>query len=272
MRSFLRSTALFIALSMNQAMAMWMCTHPQLCQLADDYFKAIETQVPELTKAISAVGDPHHIEPTSAEIKAMTKAEVLLAAPPELHPWSRQIVKIRHGQKLQTFEFPLSKAKELGYSDASPEALAHFWLYPKIHCQYWEFLHQQLNLTKSLPACPYSNYETKLKLAAKKVKLSIILSHDALVPLFRSWGIDAHAIKGSGHHEEPRAAQLKELQRLLQRQEKVVWLIESRISFPSALKKMQRPSDIRLELDTSGDYPSIGLHPLERLELFFAKL
>src|SRR5690606_32966076 len=124
----------------------------------------------------------------------------------------------------------------------------------------------------TLPSCPLDSYEAKLKEAATKVKLPIILSHDALVPLFRSWGIDAHAIKGSGHHEEPRPAQLKELQRLLQKNEKVVWLIESRISFPSALKKMQRASDIKLELDTSGDYPFIGLHPLQRLELFFAKL
>lgn len=252
--------------------AQWLCTHPQLCQLAEDYFKATKVEIPPLEKAISINGDPHHIEPTSSEIKAMTRAEVILAAPAELHPWSRQVVKIRHDQKLQTLEFPLVKAQELGYQDASPEALAHFWLYPKIHCQYWEFLHQKLAKSPTLPECPHAHYENKLKIVASKIKLPIILSHDALVPLFRSWGIDAHAIKGSGHHEEPRPAQLKELQRLLQKNEKVVWIIESRISFPSAIKKMQRTGDIRLELDSSGDYPSVGLHPLQRLELLFAKL
>lgn len=272
MRSFLIFTALTLSTLLNCAQAEWLCTHPQLCQLAEDYFKATNSEVPALKKAISIDGDPHHIEPTSAEVKAMTKALVVLAAPAELHPWSRQIVEIRKKQQLQTIEFPLANGKQLGYEQASPESLAHFWLYPKIHCQYWDYLHQKLAKAATLPTCPQLEFEEKLKGVASKVSLPIILSHDALVPLFRSWGIDAHAIKGSGHHEEPRPAQLKELQRLLQKNEKVVWLIESRISFPSALKKMQRTNDIKLELDTSGDYPFIGLHPLQRLELFFAKL
>lgn len=272
MRTHLFLTVFLLSSFWSAARAQWLCTHPELCQLVEDYLKVTQADIPMLKKAIAIDGDPHHIEPTSAEIKAMTKAEVVLAAPPELHPWSRQVVQIRNGQQLQTIEFPLANGKELGYEHASPEALAHFWLYPKIHCQYWEYLHQKLAKATTLPQCPHAEYETKLKNVASKIKLPIILSHDALVPLFRSWGIDAHAIKGSGHHEEPRPAQLKELQRLLQKNEKVVWIIESRISFPSALKKMQRTGDIRLDLDTSGDYPQVGLHPLQRLELLFAKL
>src|SRR5690606_8259939 len=100
----------------------------------------------------------------------------------------------------------------------------------------------------------------------------MIISHDALVPLLNSHGIKAYAIRGSGHHEEPHAAQLKQLQKLLDKNPKVIWVIERRINLPGALKSMQRTSDITINVDTNGDYRFIGLTPLQRLQLMLAKL
>jgi ABC-type Zn uptake system ZnuABC Zn-binding protein ZnuA len=224
---------------------------------------------PQLIKAIAAAGDPHHLEPSSDEVKKMLKANVLLAAPSALHPWSRAIVDMRK-DKNSTLEFMTPTNHKM--KEASDEALAHFWLYPKIHCDYWLQLHQFLKVKSMPPSCPYQDLEEKLRQAAKKINQPIILSHDALVPLFRSFGIDAHAIRGSGHHEEPRPSQLKQLQKLLDHHQEVIWIVESRIHFPQSIEKMQRPKDRRLDLDTSGDFPQIGLTPLQRLQLLFAKL
>lgn len=257
------------------AKAQWLCTHPQLCQMVVDYYQEIQAPLPKLATAISAVGDPHHIEPSSAEIKAMTKTEVLLSADASLHPWSRPIVENRKNKKhLKTILFttPVDYKQEL--KEASNEALAHFWLYPKIHCAYWQQFHRWLNADETIkaPECPYRFLEEKLKLAAKRVTIPVILSHDALVPLLRSWGVDAHAIRGSGHHEEPRPNELKKLQDLLKKHPKVLWIVESRIHFPNALKQMQRTSDKKLDLDTTGEFPKVGLAPLQRLDLLFSKL
>ena len=271
MQIFVLMTLLFFSLSARAD--TWLCTHPQLCQLVEDYHRANNSELPKLEKAIATIGDPHHIEPSSKEIKNMSKAPVLLAAPMALHPWSNAIVNMRaQNKKTKTFEFKTSKNILTTYTDASLESLAHFWLYPTIHCDYWQQYHQWLNSNKEMPVCPYLEQEEKLKLAAKKVTIPIILSHDALVPLLRSWAIDAHAIRGSGHHEEPRPEQLKKLKQLLDKNAQVLWVIESKIHFPNSLKSMQRTSDRRLELDTSGDYPLVGLTPLQRLELLFAKL
>src|SRR5690606_3581935 len=129
-----------------------------LCQMVADYYEEMKQPIPKLATAISAVGDPHHIEPTSAEIKAMTKSEVLLSADSSLHPWSRAIVENRKkNAQLKTllFSTPADYKREL--KEGSDEALARFWLYPKNHCAYCSQLHEWINQDKVQPApkCPY---------------------------------------------------------------------------------------------------------------------
>lgn len=229
-------------------------------------------EIPNLTKAISTVGDPHHIEPTSSEVKKMLNSDVLLSAPMQLHPWSQSVTTMRGQSNKRTLEFETADAFKTVFKNASNEALAHFWLYPKIHCDYWHQFHAWLKIKSKPPKCPYLEIEKQLEQAASAIKLPIIISHDALVPLLRSWGIDAYAIRGAGHHQEPGPAQLKALQKLLVKHEKVIWLVESRIHFPASIKTMQRAQDQKIDIDSSGDYPLIGLTPLQRLQLLFAKI
>tara|TARA_R110000868_G_scaffold163614_7_gene395878 strand:+ start:1863 stop:2660 length:798 start_codon:yes stop_codon:yes gene_type:complete len=245
----------FLSLFITSAQAnTWQCSHPQACNLVHDYIKSTNSPLPSFEKAIKIVKDPHHIEPNAKEIKAMYKAQVFITAPMPLNPWAKSVLKMRREQNAKVIELmsPITKDKE---------ALAHFWLYPEIACQLWTQVHEQLKLQENEPACPY-NFDFK---QTGKTEFPIIISHDAVVPMLKSLGYDIHAIKGSGHHEEPKPQQVKAIADTVNKYKKVVWIEENNIHFPHSIEKMQRSNDTVLEIDTNGDYPGELLAPLKNL-------
>lgn len=262
------SLFLFIILFSSTSQAEWVCAHPQVCQLIADYFEASNQPVPPMSKAISSIADPHHIEPTSKEIKKMFNAEYFAAASDQLHPWVKSIIKMRTSEsKLKTIQFSLADKEKNKYSNSNSnkEALAHFWLYPDIICSYWTQFHAWLASSAQVPVCPYLQQLDDLKSAAKKVNMPVIVSHDAIIPLLQSIGIKAYAIKGSGHHEEPRPEQLKALKKLIDHNPTVIWIHEKQIHFPHAISDLQRTNDKKIMIDTNGDYPQTGQRPLQQL-------
>lgn len=231
----------------------WLCSHPQACNLVRDYIHSTQAPLPTLKKAISVVKDPHHIEPNAKEIKAMYQADNFITAPMSLNPWAKSVLKMRREKK--------SKVIELKVSADTSAAKAHFWLYPDVACQLWQQVHAQLKLAPSEPNCPY---QLKYSQALKETR-PIIISHDALIPFFQALGFTAYAMKGSGHHEEPKPKQVKLISDTVSSSKQVIWIEENNIHFPHSIEKLQRPNDIVIEIDSNGDFPGDMMAPLKGL-------
>lgn len=251
----------------------WVCTHPQVCEVIESYFKSLEVEAPSLTKAIASSGDPHEIEPNSAELKRLYKAQTLISAPSELHPWIIPILEMRQKHKnIKSFQYKIPEKLTEEYPNASNEALAHFWLYPKIKCDFFQKIGQWVShdQTQKQPPCPFENEADFLKHINKE--LPIVVSHDAIVPLLKSYGFTVFSIKGSGHHEEPSPKQLKNIQDILKLHPKVIWIVEEQIHFPQSIRKLRRKNDTVLSIDTNKDYPSTGASALEELKNLLQKI
>ncbi len=262
--------SLFIFISTPAYASTWLCTHPQVCQIAKDLYGPSGLESPTFVKAIASILDPHEIEPNSAELKGLYKAEVLISAPSELHPWIVPILKMRQKQShLKSFQYNISDSLKTKYKNASTEALAHFWLYPDIKCDFYKKLQQWIELKTDKKTCPYFTDADFLNEVDKTIP--IIVSHDALVPLLTSYGIKAYSIKGSGHHEEPSPKQLKNIQDILKQNPKVLWIVEKQIHFPHSIEQLQRKSDKIIKINTNNDYPSKGLTALEDLKRLLQK-
>ncbi len=252
---------LSIAVNIASAKADWLCTHPQLCQLAFDYFKLSNQRMPSLDKAIKVSSDPHEIEPTAKELKALYRTPYLIAGPKELHPWATPILDLRNKNKdLKSFSYEINPEFLKKYPASNGEALAHFWLYPDIKCEVFEKLQKWINDNAQIVECPYLKESQLLKNI--NLSMPVIVSHDAIVPMLLSKNINAISIKGSGHHEEPTPKQLKKVYQLLKTHQKVIWLVEDQIHFPTAIEQLWRKGDIIIHINTNIDFPSKTIDPL----------
>ncbi len=256
-----------LALSFIEAKADWLCTHPQLCQVVADYYKLSNIQAPKLTKAIASNKDPHEVEPTTTELKNIYKARYLITGARELHPWITSILNLRSKKpELKTFSYDVNQDYLKRYPKSHKESLAHFWLYPDIKCDVFNKFQKWIERDKEPIECPYK--EEALVLKDIKIEIPTIVSHDAIVPLLLSLGIEAYSIKGSGHHEEPNPKQLKEIHLLLKKHPKVLWIVEKQIHFPNAIEALKRKDDKIIHIDTNRDYPSNKDAPLIELAAF----
>ena len=231
----------------------WLCSHPQACNLVRDYIQSVQAPEPTFKKAISLVKDPHHIEPNAKEIKAMYQADNFITAPMSLNPWAKSVLKMRRDKK--------SKVIELQTSADTSAAKAHFWLYPEVACELWQQVHNQLKLAPKTPPCPYDLKEAQVL----KNQNPIIISHDALIPFLNQRGFKVYAMKGSGHHEEPKPKQVKLISDTVKNSKKIIWIEENNIHFPHSIEKLQRPHDIVIEIDTNGDFPGELMAPIKSL-------
>lgn len=93
-----------------------------------------------------------------------------------------------------------------------------------------------------------------LKATIAKVKLPIVLTHDALLPLLESLNEDNQAvvvaIKGSGHHQETSPKSVKKLYDAL-KAPKVIWIEETGINVPKNILAKKRKEDMTLNIDTA---------------------
>lgn len=232
------------------------CSHDELCRLVQ--LIATENSLKDLTteSLINISGDPHEYEPSTAEIKSLLNTPFLLTGPNELNPWIKKINFQRSkNSALKTISLLFEKKHLDFYPKASPEALSHFWLYPKIYCSFKDQLESELKksgLSVTLKKCESASVEKELADVLIKIKKPIILTHDALLPLLLA--LDPKhtivAIKGSGHHEETGTDAIKKMYKALE-VPSAVWIVEEGINVPQNILNKIRPSDQIIKIDTA---------------------
>lgn len=212
--------------------------------------KSIETEV-----LVDIKGDPHEFEPSSSEIKNFLNAKILITGPIELNPWIKKINYQRSkNSKLQTFNFSISEDLQKFYNSNNKEALSHFWLYPQIFCDFQKQLttFNIFNKNKNYVSCNSKDIELEISEAFKKIKNPIVMTHDALYPLFKKYvakNINIINLKGSGHHEEISPIIIKEIYKLSD--PKIIWIIENNMAIPDALKNKIKNTDKKILIDTA---------------------
>lgn len=266
---------LFFCLLLTTARAGTLsCSHSELCKLAA--LIAAENNVKNLeTKSlINMTGDPHEYEPSTAEIKSLLSAPVLITGPVELNPWIKKINFQRSkNPALKTISLGFHKKHRDLYPGGSGEALSHFWLYPKIYCSFKSALTEELKKNGEKVTdknCDSSAIEAELKKALTVLNRPVILTHDALLPLFKSLNPSQPvvAIKGSGHHEEAGTDSIKKMYDAL-KSPSVVWVVESGIHVPQNVLNKVRATDTIVKIDTAN---SSAATPFSVLTELAAKL
>ncbi|MBC7540781.1 MAG: zinc ABC transporter substrate-binding protein [Bacteriovorax sp.] len=208
---------------------------------------------------VSISGDPHEYEPSTMEIKKLISAPVLITGPSELNPWIKKINFQRSKiSNLKTVSILFDQKDYHLYPGSNGEALSHFWLYPKVYCLLKNKLEVDLKklgyaLKKNSP-CDSSKPEEQLRSILTKIKKPIILTHDALLPLFLNMtNNQSHtivAIKGSGHHEEANPESIKKMYNALDAPQ-VIWIQETGINIPQNIINKIRANDIVIKIDTA---------------------
>lgn len=231
------------------------CTHAELCRLVQQLAEESHLSGLKTETLINMAGDPHEYEPATAEIKKLLSAPILLTGPTELNPWMGKIQEQRSkNASLKTLSLLFEKKHRGFYPQASGEALSHFWLYPKIYCEFKAQLAAELlKLGEKIttPKCEAGKIEAELARALKATTYPMILTHDALLPLLSSLD-PAHqivAIKGSGHHEEVSSAAIKKMYKALEAPT-AIWVVENNIHIPQNILSKKRTGDIVITLET----------------------
>lgn len=252
----------FNSLAVASATVTVSCSHPELCRLANIVFAENQIQNYEFTSLVKIVGDPHEYEPSTNEVKNLISAKILITGPGELNPWIKKINYQRSKNKdTKTFTLPLDSLDYKLYPSGSHEALSHFWLYPKIFCSLKTKLEDQLVKAKMLVILPTKKtcaaeaekVEHDIGATLANVKLPVILTHDALLPLMetlRGKNATVVAIKGSGHHQEASPKSVKKLYDAM-KAPKTIWVLEEGINVPANILSKKRTADISIKIDTA---------------------
>lgn len=236
------------------------CTHVQVCNLIDDQLAqadGVKTKQSDLPLTTS--GDPHHFEPSSAQIRSLLTSPYLISAPLALHPWMAPVLEKRaQNPELKTYSLePDPKFLEL-YPGAKIESLSHFWLYPEISCQMQSQVASQLKKwglsAREYTLCPNSYVEFTQNKAFKALQgATIVLTHDALAPKLKENKINVITLRGSHHGERLSSATLKSLHRELAKRQKVIWLFEEPLENSDQIMALVRPSDTQVKANTLGE-------------------
>lgn len=273
-------SSLFAYLPAAFAASAISCSHPELCRLAETIFVENHLTGTKFYSLVKIVGDPHEYEPSSSEVKNLIVADLLISGPVELNPWIKKVNYQRSkSNNLRTINVPLEGSEYAFYPSASHESLSHFWLYPRIYCSLKTKLEEQLVAQKLLVINPSKNsclreaqkIEVDLARTLEEVKMPVVLTHDALLPLLTSLiknEAKVVAIKGSGHHQETNPTAIKNLYDAL-KMPKVIWVEEVGINVPPNILAKKRSGDITIKIDTAN---SQGLSYFPVLKEFNDKL
>ncbi|RLA64434.1 MAG: hypothetical protein DRQ88_03695 [Epsilonproteobacteria bacterium] len=221
------------------------CTHPQVCNLFTG-----EKNFPLRTNV-----DPHHFEPTLKEIKTLMKADILVLAPLEISPWAQKIAKKRIG-KTYTLKTPPKFFTK--YQTKNSEALAHFWIYPDILChQSKELMGTGLDLAEL--NCSVKKLQEKTSKLTKLIGgKKVIITHDALGPLFSFYGAQVLALVSAEHGYRPSIITYKKLTDWQKSKEPIIWILEKDIKTNKRILQKIASSDIKIKVDITGN---IGQDP-----------
>lgn len=241
------------------------CAHHQLCNLASELL-TVQDQA-RLKPLYPDVGsDPHELKIGPELLKSYYEAPYLLLPDPALSPWQELVLKQRSPEN--TF---VAMVQTQSITGTYPGAMAHFWLYPEELCQLRQNLAQQLSawgleVRNSARTCsPARTLILRKRLAQALSKQSYILTHDALAPLFESLNADFMVIKSAGHSHEIAPTVFKEIHQRLQKNKRVIWLIETEIGLPPQLRELIRPGDGQLRIKVTGRANESVFRPLENL-------
>lgn len=230
-----------------------LCAHPQICNLL-----SIITAKENVSSVVVFVGDHHHYEPDAKVVKTFIQAPLLITGPKALHPWLNKIIKKRSSTNV-TIDAKITPTFFQKYQTNNQETLAHFWLYPDIAC---DILMQYKNELKKInyPTKEISQYEClerfknislKMKAITANIKRPIVITHDALLPLFKSLNANVISLKGSSHHEEIAPKVVKTLSQEL-KNNSVIWIQESGFEVPHVIKKLIKKDDLVVQVDPNG--------------------
>ena len=259
MKSIISLTILVYLIGMQVSIGSTLfCSHPELCRMIrqiahENNLAGIQTE-----SLITITGDPHEYEPSILEIKKLINASILITGPNELNPWTLKINYQRSKTpSVKTISILFDQKDYQAYKDANHEAISHFWLYPKIYCSLKNKLESNLKQLgfglKKLTICDFKKPEDQLRSVLINIKHPIILTHDALLPLFLNLAPEKAqqivAIKGSGHHEEASPISIKRMYNALS-SSNVIWIQELGINIPQNIINKIRPSDIVIKIDT----------------------
>ncbi len=265
-------TCLFNYLPELKAGTIISCSHPELCTLAQTIFTENHMKDSQFVNLVAISGDPHEYEPSTTEVKNLIKADILVAGPVELNPWIKKVNYQRSKTvALKTLNIPLDKNDYAAYPGASHEALSHFWLYPRIYCTLKTKLEAQfvaanllvMSPTKKSCANEALKIETELQTTLHSMKLPVVLTHDALLPLLETVSKNKAtvvAIKGSGHHSEATPKSVKKLYDALKAPQ-VVWVEEKGINVPQNILSKKRKNDLTINIDTANSVESLSYFP-----------
>lgn len=196
--------------------------------------------------------DPHHFEPSLKEIKSLIDAKTLALAPAGINPWAIKIAQKRIGKDLKTLQLKVPQKFFTKYQTKNTEALAHYWVYPDILC----YLKNEMQ-GKGLSINEFDCSEEKvLSQTQKLTKLiggkRIVITHDALAPLFTHSKALVLTLVSSEHGHRPDLSTYKELADWQKDKEKIIWLLEKNIKTNKNILKKIKPSDIQIKIDITG--------------------
>lgn len=230
-----------------------LCSHPQICNLL-----SLITAKENLSSVVVFVGDHHHYEPNATVVKTFIQAPILVTGPKALHPWLSPIVKKRAKNQI-TAHAEIQSKFFTKFQTKNREALAHFWIYPEIACdmlmEYQKtFRKNNISFTEISEKDCLEKFNTAtlaVTKSAEKIQLPIVITHDALLPLFKNLGLKVLTLKGSGHHEEVSPSAVKSLYAETQNTP-VIWIQEEGFEVPMAIKRLIKKNDHVIKIDPNG--------------------
>lgn len=169
--------------------------------------------------------DPHHYKISSKDMKMLISEDELILSPKEFLPWTEKIIKKRDAAGKKTYHLKIPDKYYLKYKDQTE--IGHYWLYPDITCD----LKNELATKLKVPSPPCELLEKEIK----KTKWTYVISHDALVPYFESFGVRVLALRSSHHGHQVKAETIKQLDQELRRNN-VIWIKERNIHLPHTLE------------------------------------
>lgn len=235
---------LIFILTTSQALASntLYCTHPQICNsveylLGDKY---------SYKSAIKMTGNPHHHEVTTRQMKRLLSTKNLFFHS-HLQPEIKKVVQKN------------PHAIDTAFRDRD----GHFWTSPEKLEVYLKNL-KSLLLKKGLKVINKKIIDTKEKFSRLDGE-TLVLSHNALAPLFLSLGAKLIILSSVGHHHGLGASTLalKNLEDRLKNPRPITWFFEKEIHQVSSLKKKIRPQDKLIELSITG---TLGDSPFKLLD------
>ncbi len=210
----------FILIKSSFASTTLSCTHPCLCHMANKLLTPGQNIIILPPRGIP--DDLHHFDPNISLIKKWLRSDHLLLAPKELI----DLPSLKKHKASLSFTLP----------NNSSAAEAHFWLSSKMNCLY------QKKLQGYLQSAGFKTQKIKCLdhevLPSLKGKL-FILTHDALSAKLSQAGAKVHSLKGSHHHSEIHAGDLKKIYQSLKEKKQAIWIIEKGHHIPHTLKSLQ---------------------------------